>query len=67
MGSGLPTADGVVRIALQTLDQVRGRDYEDLPPGVREAIEEAEAQYARGEGVPLDEAFDQLRKKHLGQ
>ena len=29
------------------------------------AIEEAEAQLDRGEGIPLETAFDQLRKKHL--
>ena len=41
--SGLPTADDVVRLALQTLEQVQAEDYDDLDPAVREAIEEAEA------------------------
>jgi Arc/MetJ-type ribon-helix-helix transcriptional regulator len=31
------------------------------------AIERAEAQLDRGEGIPLKEAFDRLRKKHLGR
>ena len=31
------------------------------------AIDRAEAQLDRGEGIPLDEAFQRLRKKHLGR
>lgn len=31
------------------------------------AIDEAEAQHERGEGIPLDEAFDRLRKKYSGK
>jgi hypothetical protein len=30
------------------------------------AIDEAEAQLDRGEGIPLDEAFERLRKRHDG-
>jgi hypothetical protein len=65
--SGVSTADDLVRLALQTLDQVSGEDYDDLDPDTRAAIEEAETQLARGEGIPLDEAFDRLRRKHLGR
>jgi len=31
------------------------------------AIDRAEAQLDLGEGIPLKEAFDRLRKKHLGR
>jgi putative addiction module CopG family antidote len=31
------------------------------------SIGRAEAQLDRGEGIPLKEAFDRLRKKHLGR
>jgi Arc/MetJ-type ribon-helix-helix transcriptional regulator len=59
--------DELVQVALQTLDQVQGEEYDQLDPETRAAIEEAEAQYQRGEGIPLDEAFARLRKKHLGK
>ena len=65
--TGFTTADELLRIALDTLEQVRGEGFEDLDPPTRAAIDEAEAQYARGEGMPLDEAFARLRQKHLGQ
>ncbi len=63
--TGVSTADELVRIALQTLEQTRGEDYEDLDPDTRAAIEEAEAEYQQGGGIPLDEAFARLREKHL--
>ena len=31
------------------------------------AIEAADAQIDRGEGIPLDEAFQRLRRKHFGR
>lgn len=46
------TPDDVVRTALQTLAETRGEDYEELDPQTRAAIEEAEAQYQRGQGRP---------------
>jgi Arc/MetJ-type ribon-helix-helix transcriptional regulator len=61
--TGFSTADDLVRVALQTLDQVQGEDYEQLDAETRKAIEEAEAQHERGEGIPLDEAFERLRRK----
>ena len=63
--SGLGSADELVRLALQTLDQVRGADYEDLDEETRAAIEEAEAQYERGEGRPLDEVAQELRARFI--
>jgi predicted transcriptional regulator len=43
-----------------------GEDYEDLDEETKAAIERGEAQYKRGEGIPLDEAFAKLREKHFG-
>jgi hypothetical protein len=63
--SGYSSPDELLEVALQTLDQVQGEDYDQLDPSTRAAIEEAEAQYQRGEGIPLDEAFARLRKKHV--
>jgi putative addiction module CopG family antidote len=64
---GYSSADDVVRAALQTLNQVNADvDYEDLDEATRAAIERAEAQYERGEGIPVDEAFARLRRKHFG-
>ena len=40
---------------------------ESLDPETLHAIEEAEEQFDRGDGIPLDEAFALLRKKHLGR
>ena len=36
------------------------RDRQEALQGIREGLAESE----RGEGIPLDEAFDQLRAKH---
>jgi Arc/MetJ-type ribon-helix-helix transcriptional regulator len=38
-----------------------------LDPETLHTIEEAEEQFDRGDGIPLDEAFALLRKKHLGR
>ena len=65
--TGCSTPDELVQVALQTLEQVQEEDYEELDSETRAAIEEAEAQYQRGEGIPLDEAFARLRAKYLGK
>jgi predicted transcriptional regulator len=57
--SGSSNPDDLLRIALQTLDAVRGEDYEDLDPATRAAIEAGEAQYQRGEYRP----WGQVRKE----
>lgn len=54
------TPDDAVRTALQTLAETRGEDYEDLDAETREAIDEAEAQYQRGEGRPWAEVRAEL-------
>jgi Arc/MetJ-type ribon-helix-helix transcriptional regulator len=63
---GYASADDVVRAALQTLNDVKALDYDDLDEGTRAAIERAEVQNERGEGIPVDDAFARLRRKHLG-
>lgn len=63
--TGLSTADELVRIALQTLEQVRGEDYQDLDSQTRAAIEEGEAQYQRGEGRPWEEVREELRARFI--
>ena len=56
--------DDVIKAALARL--MLDPPEQDLDPQTLAAIEEAEAQIDRGEGMPLNEAFDQLKKKHLG-
>lgn len=55
--------DEMVRAALETLDQF---DAEELDEATIQAIDEAEAEYSRGEGIPADQAFAELRRKHFG-
>ena len=57
------SADDAIRAALETLE---GEAFEDLDPDLQAAIERAEAQADRGEGIPIDEAFKQLRRKYFG-
>ena len=57
--------DEVLRVALETLDQVKGEDCEDLDPQTRAAIEEAEAQYEHGKGLPWEEVREQLRVQFI--
>jgi hypothetical protein len=63
--TGMSTPDDLVQLALSTLDQILGEDLEQLDPDTQIAIHEAEAQHERGEGIPLDEAFNRLRTKHI--
>ena len=62
---GFSTPDDLVRVALETLE-VQGEDIEDLDAETQAAIERAEQQSARGEGIPADEAFERIRRKHFG-
>jgi predicted transcriptional regulator len=61
--SGLDTPDEFVRLALQTMRQVRGEDFEDLDEETRRAIEEGLAQADRGEGRPWHEVREELRSR----
>ena len=60
---GDSSPDEVIRAALETLES---QTLDDLDPDTLSAIERAEAEIAQGEGIPLDEAFERLRRKHLG-
>jgi predicted transcriptional regulator len=63
--TGVDTADELVRVALQTLDQVQGDDFEDLDPATQAALEEGLAQAARGEGRPWEEVREELRARFI--
>lgn len=63
---GFATADEALRVALEALDRAGVAPLEDLDPETLAAIERAEAQADRGEGMPVDPAFAQLRRKHFG-
>jgi len=60
---GDSSPDEVIRAALETLES---QTLDDLDPDTLAAIERAEAEIAQGEGIPLDEAFERLGRKHLG-
>jgi Arc/MetJ-type ribon-helix-helix transcriptional regulator len=49
------TPDDAMQTALRLLDRARLEDYEELDSQTRSAIDEAEAQYQRGEGRPWEE------------
>ena len=58
-------ADEVLRLALQTLSQTEAGDYDDLDADTRAAIEESEAQLARGEGIPWEDVREELRARFI--
>ena len=60
------SADDLLQTALQLMQHTRGRDVEELDIDTQAAIEEGEAEADRGEGVPVDDAFAQIRRKHFG-
>lgn len=63
--TGVETADELVRVALQTLHQVRGEDFEDLDSDTQAAIEEGLAQADRGEGRPWADVREGLRARFI--
>ena len=63
--TGVATPDELVRVALQTLHQVRGEDFEDLDPETQAAIEEGLAQANRGETRPWEEVREELRARFI--
>ncbi|HEX8910724.1 MAG TPA: hypothetical protein VF796_00090 [Humisphaera sp.] len=63
---GLQSADEAVRAALLTLNELESEPSGRLDPETLAAIEQAEAEAERGEGIPADEAFAMLRRKHFG-
>jgi len=63
--TGVATADDLVRLALQTFDQIRAQDFDGLDDETRAAIDEAEAQYQRGEARPWEEVREELRSRFI--
>ncbi len=61
--SDYASPDEAIRVALETLD---GELVEELDVETQAAIDRADTQGDLGEGIPLEKAFDQLRRKHLG-
>jgi predicted transcriptional regulator len=63
--TGVSTADELVRVALQTLRQVQGEDFEALNPETRAAVEEGLAQADRGEGRPWEDVREEIRARFI--
>ncbi len=63
--TGVSTADELVQVALQTLDQVRGQPFDDLDSDSQAAIKEGLAQADRGEGRPWEAVREQLRARFI--
>ena len=62
------TPDEAMRAALRSLDESSpALDYEDLAPETREAIEESEQQFERGEGRPWNEVRAEILSNASGQ
>ena len=53
--------------ALESLRVRETFDYDDLDEATRASIEEAEAQCDRGEGIPVEQALAELKRKHFGK
>ena len=65
--SGYSSPDDLVRVALEQLSAQGSLDSADLDEATQASIERAEAEFDRGEGMPVEEAFAALRRKHFGQ
>ena len=65
--TGVSTPDELVQVALQTLRQVRGEDFEDLDPDTQAAIEEGLAQADRGETRPWEAVREELRSRFINK
>jgi Arc/MetJ-type ribon-helix-helix transcriptional regulator len=63
--SHLSSPDELVRLALKTLEQNRGEGYDELDSTVRQAIEDAEGEYRRGEGREWAEVRRELRERFV--
>ena len=63
--TGVGTADELVRVALQTLRQVRGEDFDALDADTRAAVEEGLAQADRGEGRPWEDVREEIKARFI--
>lgn len=66
MKTGLfANADDIVRLALQTLEQIEEGDYSDLDQETRDAIEQGEVEFQRGEFRPWSKVRAKLKKRFV--
>jgi Arc/MetJ-type ribon-helix-helix transcriptional regulator len=63
--TGVDSADELVRVALQTLHQTRGEDFEDLDAETQAALEEGLNQADRGETRAWEEVREELRARFI--
>lgn len=56
--------DDLLRAAIENLS-APGADMDDLDQETQDALARAQEQAHRGEGIPLDEAYEQLMRKHF--
>jgi Arc/MetJ-type ribon-helix-helix transcriptional regulator len=63
--AGYSSPDELVRIALQTLEELQGEPIEDLDASTRDALDRAFAQSERGEGEPWEKARARLAAKYF--
>ena len=61
------SADDALRVALETLDQLRGEDIEELDEQTQAALAGAFAQSDCGEGRPWSEVREELASKYLAK
>lgn len=62
---GFATADDVVRVALQTMEEIEGEPLDELDEETQAAIARAEAQSARGEGRDWEDVREEFRARFL--
>ena len=65
--TGVTTPDELVRVALQTLHQVKGEDFDGLDRETQAAIEEGLAQADRGDSRPWEEVREELRVRFINK
>ena len=63
--AGLASADELVLVALDALDQVRAGDIDSLDAETRAALEEGLDQADRGKGRPWEEVREELRARFI--
>lgn len=59
--------DEVVRLALQTLDQVKADSYDELPPEARSAIEKGQTEFDSGLAKPWEQVRQELEARFINK
>lgn len=65
--TGVSTPDELVRVALQTLHQVKGEDFDNLDPETKAAIEQGLAQADNGESRPWEQVKEEIRRRFINK